>query len=359
MAKTVANVLMGVATLAIREPRDALAEWSRTQKYAGSYSAKLYKGGTGDAGSTHVQIIPPTGKTVQNFLDDPTDYSFYYWYSAVTGNFVQFELKFEDPDSDGWMEVTVMVHQNTLGVGPTTGWQQKALALTDKIGYGGISESGESFFDYDLGDTIAEIVSGPLEQGAAPAVEDWVLTRVRLELWEASPERTAYVDSLEIDGTTYTLEPGGTGPAMSLSSPYTEVGYTEDGVTTTYTADTVDVEVEEETVPIGRGLSKETYEVTLNMAEASLYNLDKAMAGSVLSGNILRIGGGVLKTLSLKIEGLNPAGFTRAIYLPKATAIGAVGMSYTKDGKTVVPVTFQALKPSADEDAVQIVDNVA
>ena len=92
------------------------------------------------------------------------------------------------------------------------------------------------------------------------------------------------------------------------------------------------------------------------MAESSLTNMDNAMAGAVLSGSILTIGAGVNKTLNLMIEGTNPAGYKRQIFLPLATATGAVGMSYKKGEKTVVPITFQALK-TADHAAVTIVDN--
>ena len=80
------------------------------------------------------------------------------------------------------------------------------------------------------------------------------------------------------------------------------------------------------------------------MAESSLFNIDKAMAGAVLSGTVLTLGGGVNKTSNLKIAGFNPGGFTREILIPKATATGTVGMSYKKGEKTIVPVTFQALK---------------
>jgi len=59
------------------------------------------------------------------------------------------------------------------------------------------------------------------------------------------PARTSYIDSIEIMGTVYTIEPGGTGPAISLSSPFVDLGYTEDGVTLTYNADESDIEVEE------------------------------------------------------------------------------------------------------------------
>ena len=45
MAKTIANVLTGVAELGIRQPNDARAEWSTVQQQAGSQSVKLTKTG--------------------------------------------------------------------------------------------------------------------------------------------------------------------------------------------------------------------------------------------------------------------------------------------------------------------------
>jgi len=355
---TIANVLVGKAVLYLREPNNAKAEMSDQQAYAGSYSAKLYKSGSGNAGSTHIELASSTlwtAKTVDALVADPTDYSFYYYYSAVTGNFIQFELKYEDPDSDGWMELTVVPHQNTLGLAT---WTKKALALTDKIGYGGIAESGVSFFDWDLGDTIAGAVTGPLSGTGTPAVGDWQLKRVRLELWEASPERTAYVDSIEIDGTTYTIEPGGTAPGMKLDSASTEVGYSEEGLTIEYSAEVEDVRVDEETFPIGAALTSEDVAITMNLAESSMYNLDKAMAGSLLSGSILKLGAGTLKTLNARIEITNPAGYKRHILIPNCIATGGVAMQSRKNEKTVVPITLRALK-TASEAAVTIIENVA
>ena len=129
-------------------------------------------------------------------------------------------------------------------------------------------------------------------------------------------------------------------------------------MTIEYTGDTADIEVEEETVPIDRVLTKETIQITCNMAESSLYNIDKAMAGSVLVGSLLTVGAGGNKTMNLIITGTNPAGLIRQILIPLATSTGAVAMSYRKGEKTVVPVTFQALK-SANEPALTIVDNAA
>ncbi len=93
------------------------------------------------------------------------------------------------------------------------------------------------------------------------------------------------------------------------------------------------------------------------MAETSLVNMAVAMGGSARSGNIIVIGGGVLKTLNLKIVGVSPAGYIRTILIPKASAQGAVGSSYRKGEKTVVPVTFQAIKSATGN--IHITDNAA
>jgi len=345
-----------VATLSVREPNDAIAEWSTAQKHLGNYSAKLYKGGSGNDGSTHLEIIPPTGTTMTLWTAGIANNSFWHHCSAVLGNFAQMEFRFEDPNSDAWAEITAVPMQTYLGTGI---WVQRTLAGADlTYGWGGHTELDTSFFDWSLSiaGTAIEAAISALDGGAC-APEDWILSRVRIELWEATPLRTCYIDTVTIMGVTYAIEPGGVAAGMSLSSPFTEVGYTEDGVTMEYTADEADIEVEEETFPIDRVITKETLAVTCNMAESSLFNIDKAMAGSVLSGSILKLGAGVNKTMNLKIAGTNPAGYNREILIPLATATGAVGMAYKKGEKTVVPVTFQALK--GDSPACTIVDNAA
>ena len=354
MAKTIANVLVGVATLFVRQPNDAIAEWSTTQKHAGDYSVKLYKDGSGNAGSTHLQLIPPTGITLANWTTGIAagHYSFYHYLEAITANWVQMEFRFKDPNSDAWVEITWAGLQNSLGTGA---WVLQTLLDADEGGYGGVGELGASFFNWGPLTAMSGMEAAVNGEGAVDTASDWILERVRLELWEVSPERTCYVDTITVNNVTYTVEPGGTAPVISLSSPFTEVGYTEDGVTMEYAAEQADIIVHEETFPVGSALTAESLTFTCNMAEASLANMNNAMAGAVLSGNILTLGDGINKTMNLKIEGTNPAGFLRAIHIPLAVAGGTVGMSYKKGEKTLVPVTFKALK--GDNPACTIVDN--
>jgi len=354
MAKTRSNVLVGVATLSVRRPDDAIAEWSTLQQHAGDRSVRLYKKGSGNDGSTHFQMTPPTGITMAAWTLAVATNSFWHHLQALTANWIQMEFRFEDPDSQAWAEITAVPLQGALGTGA---WVQQVLANGDNCGYGGVGELGASFFNWGPLTAANLVEAAILGEAAVTDPAPWILSRVRLELWEAAPERTCYVDTIEVMGVTYTIEPGGTAPAMALSSPFVEVGYTEDGVTIEHNVDEADIEVEEEVVPVDRVITKQTMSVTCNMAESTLENMAHAMAGSVLSGNILTLGGGVNQKVNLKIEGRTPAGFLRAIQIPLATATGAVGMSYKKGTKTMVPVTFQALRPGNGLPACTIVDN--
>jgi len=357
------NVLVGVANLAIREPNDAIAEWATPGYNDSAHAVKLSKAGSGDAGSTHLQFDPRgvcaalTLQGVEDAIHGATHaYSFRHKSEAdVVGNYAQWEFRFEDPDSTGWIEVTFVTLQNHT---PNGNWTLEALATGDKVGYGGVDKDGGSFFKWDTLQAINGLVAA-VNALLTDTLGDWVLSRMRIELWEAEPARYALIDEVIVHGVTYEIEPGAvTAPGLILSGPYTDVGYTEDGVTFNYSSDITEVRVEEETFPIGAKLASEAMEIVCNMAESSLYNIDKAIGGSVLNGSILRIGSGVLKEMSIKLTGITPAGFARTYYFPRVVATGSVGMSFRRAEKTIVPVTFRALKP-AGADVGTFVDNAA
>ena len=147
------------------------------------------------------------------------------------------------------------------------------------------------------------------------------------------------------------------------AAPGVEVGYTEDGVTIEYSPAVADIEVEEETFPIDRALTKETLTITCNCAETSITNLGYAIAGAVGLTSPILIGaaaagvGGVLQKFSLKIVGIGPTGgFVRTILCPYVNPTGAVGMSYKKGEKTIVPMSFLAYKGDTAVDVCTITD---
>ncbi len=123
-----------------------------------------------------------------------------------------------------------------------------------------------------------------------------------------------------------------------------DAGYTVDGVIWEGATETFDVMVEEETLPIERIILTETAAIIVNMAEASLFNIDKAIPGGLLAAATISIGGGAIKEMTVEIVGTTPTGGTRTITLALCTAVGTVSTPYQKGAIQVVPVRFEALK---------------
>ncbi len=198
------------------------AEWDAASYHAGDYSVKLTKTGTADDDtdeSIHLQFTPAAGLTVQDFQDaiDAADggnlnpvWSFWREEEIADGNFAQFELRFEDPLSEGWLELTMLPCQGSAGGGD---WVDEIITDSCRYGYGGHTPNGTSVFEWAgvLGtlDTMLTAVNATWtakEQGEA--VTTYELTRVRLELWEAEPARTCGIDDVKINGVLYAVEPG-------------------------------------------------------------------------------------------------------------------------------------------------------
>jgi len=188
------------------------AAFSAAQHHSGAYSAELVKGGTGSDGSTYVQFVPNTGTTFAAFQAAITagtpKYSFFHRETAITTNWAQFELRFEDPNSTGWLEVTAVGLQNYLG---TTGWLEETLGGATPAGYGGWGEAGitGNFFNWGPLTLLGGIEASVNAQANVDSASDWLLERVKVELYEAATVRTEYIDDVTIAGTTYALEPAG------------------------------------------------------------------------------------------------------------------------------------------------------
>lgn len=350
--------------LEVKAPDTHRAEWSTEQFQSDSHSVKLSKPASTGYVCTYIELEPlpaAAGLKVSDLAGCTDDWGWSHFRAPIEAYWEMTAFRFKDPNSEAFVDITVQVDVMELGVAE---WEAETLLNTTALCfYGGWTETGGPFGRYTTAflTNVATEIQNTIAEDDGPVfinVADWVLTMVRVQLYETGPARHVYIDDVILKDIKHTLEPGGTTPGMRLDSGFIEIGYTEDGVIMTYTADEADIEVEEETFPIDRVITKETAEVTCNMAESSLFNIDKAMAGSLLSGSILKLGAGVNKKMTLGIRGINPAGFVRQITIPSCTSTGAVGMAYTKDAKTIVPVTFQALKTKG-HPAVTIVDNVA
>ncbi len=212
------------------------ATWSTAQAHGaagtGIYSALLDKPAAAVAGSCHVQFTPTTRLTLQDLEDaiatggagalDP-EWSFWYHLFNAAGNYVQWEFRFEDPGSDAWLEVTALPLQGNPGGAPGP-WTQAILTGAMLAGSGGNTPDGSGVFLWPPGtltnlETLVEAGWEAAEPGTGAATANYLLERVRLELWEAAPVRNAYVDDVVIDGVAYDIEPGMAGGQLSKPTP--------------------------------------------------------------------------------------------------------------------------------------------
>lgn len=179
---------------------------------SGTYSALLTKG-TGSASSTYVQLKNPANRIKVSQLDTLTAgrLGFYFNLENAKTPGPQFELRFTS-GTYGVLEITVMPYQ-----APYTGdgtWVECDLtsASTRAVYYGNDPTDGTAFnWETEAGNyTLAEIEALVNAETAmtdgSDSCSNWLLTRVRIELWEAGA-RTCYVDDIDVGGTVYTLEP--------------------------------------------------------------------------------------------------------------------------------------------------------
>jgi len=123
--------------------------WSKVALHSGSYSVLLDKG-TGADGSTHVDFALDGTITLAEFQADITagtpEWSFWHNTPASPANWAQFELRFTDLTSDGWLELTAVGLQNFTGSGD---WAEEVLEGTTPAGFGGNTPDGSSVFKWD------------------------------------------------------------------------------------------------------------------------------------------------------------------------------------------------------------------
>lgn len=168
-------------------------------------------------------------------------------------------------------------------------------------------------------------------------------------------------------GNLYTAPSGTALPSLATmptdsawqTAGFIPSGYTDDGVQFVYTPQTKDINVDEEMSPVQILLIGEKLEISVKLAEATLNNLLKAIAGSslVLGAGVstLYLGSAAqanVQEFVLGFSGPAPgteagAGLTgRAIAVYRVKATAAVTIHYQRKDKVVYNVKFTALADS-------------
>jgi hypothetical protein len=127
-------------------------------------------------------------------------------------------------------------------------------------------------------------------------------------------------------------------------------GASSDGVHRTFTRNTNDLYVEEQSTPVGVVTVNSDYSVTINFAEELIANLKYAYGG----GTLTTVVGPPAKTtlalsdtldrLAIGFDALQSDGKTWRVYVPSVMAGGTVTTDYRRsEGPRIFPATFRAI----------------
>jgi len=198
------------------------AATSTAAAYSGTYSCLLTQ--TADGGAEVLQLNHPINRIKLSSLDTMAagnrGISFYFNLQDTKGPGLQIGLRFAPRGVLGTdlfspishVDITIAAYQSPY-VGDGT-WTKCTLTKDSAICfYYGNDPTDQTAFDGGTGGenyTLAEVEAAINAEAAMTAGGDscsnWVLTAIYIDLWEAGA-RTCYVDNVQIDRYTYTLEP--------------------------------------------------------------------------------------------------------------------------------------------------------
>lgn len=167
------------------------------------------------------------------------------------------------------------------------------------------------------------------------------------------------------------VEPLDTAVADALDDAvWTDRGGTNDGVTLTVSREFMRMTVDQVIDSPGRRMTERDVSVATNLAEGTLENLATAMSQAESSVTIGGTGATGYAAMDLEgddsgaeppyiaviLRGRAPAGRRRNVIVRKALSTEEVEMAYTKDGQTLIPVTFSAHWVSPSVRPVRVID---
>jgi hypothetical protein len=158
-------------------------------------------------------------------------------------------------------------------------------------------------------------------------------------------------------------------PSTWATAGFTEAGYTDDGVTITYTPTFKSIEVDESMSPVDIRLVGEKLEVSVKLAEATLLNLVASIAGATLTEtsttSTLTLGnpanpdqGEIVLAFQgpapQSIPGTNTLGRVFVMFRAKASA--AVSYHAQRKDKVVYNVKWEAMALSSAAAGAQLAE---
>lgn len=140
---------------------------------------------------------------------------------------------------------------------------------------------------------------------------------------------------------------------------WTYVGSTEAGVTLTFNPTTQDINIEEQPTPVGVAISTADLQLTTNLSEETLANINLAWGNggsvAVTAPGAGQPGKSVLtlstnfQTVSAAIIGKNQEGYARVLYVPVMVSAGQVQTAFRRAAQQrLYPLTLSVICPFSD-----------
>lgn len=158
---------------------------------------------------------------------------------------------------------------------------------------------------------------------------------------------------------------GATEPATADVAPgvgWTDLGGTDGGarlvVSQTYTPLTVD----QVAMAVGTRKTEQSVSIATSLAEPTLENLGIALNATPAADSLeldAEIGNEEPDYSAILLVGQKPGGGPRIVVIRRALSTESVEMAWTKDGKTMIPVTFTGYYVSPSVSAIKIDDSEA
>lgn len=156
---------------------------------------------------------------------------------------------------------------------------------------------------------------------------------------------------------------GTTEPAdatVALAVGWVDVGGTTDGATLNIEQTYTPLVVDQIAQRVGSRLTEQNFSVATNMAEATLANLRNSMNMADGTGTVLELDSAISNAEPLYkavlLEGQRPGGGNRRVIVRRALSTEAIEMAFSKDGQTVVPVTWTSHYVSSSIKSIKIDD---
>jgi hypothetical protein len=141
-----------------------------------------------------------------------------------------------------------------------------------------------------------------------------------------------------------------------LGLGWSYVGSTEAGVTLTFNPTTQNIMIEEQPTPVGVAISTADLQVTCNLSEETLVNINTTWGNG---GSIATTAAGAgqpgkqvltlstnFSTLSVALVGKNQLGFARVLYVPVMVSAGQVQTAFRRAAQQrLYPLTLSVICP--------------